>query len=130
MIKAPGSKGKAGWHLPTKNLNNMKNLLKKINVFGLALILIGGLAITTQSAFTTANSATKSVTAGHYALNSLDQWVPVNYSLINQEEPGGYTCDNTPSERICSGYFNTQPTSSTDQPDSDEENGDYTPYQP
>lgn len=32
----------------------MKKLLKKINVFALALILIGGVAISTQSAFTNA----------------------------------------------------------------------------
>lgn len=36
----------------------MKNLLKKINVFGLAVILVCGVIFTTQSAFTSAGKLT------------------------------------------------------------------------
>lgn len=67
----------------------MKKLFKKINVFALAVILIAGVAIITQSAFT-----------GPQATAEYGQYLGVWYNLADAP-PAGKQYDCLSSQNVC-----------------------------
>ena len=84
----------------------MKNLLKKINVFGLALILFGGMAIVSQSAFTS-----KSLLNTYYYDQVSGTWKPLSRTYQQNPgddgyEPNTYRCNSNPATN-CTGQFDS-----------------------
>ncbi|MBB5441255.1 hypothetical protein HDC92_004962 [Pedobacter sp. AK017] len=102
----------------------MKNLLKKINVFGLALILVGGVVLTTQNSFKTAapyenyGQYTDPTISG-VAING--NWyqegtVPAEgYLFVCQEQ----------EETECTFDFNQDPNSDPSNPSLNTDNGEF-----
>lgn len=78
----------------------MKKILKKINVLGLGLIVAGGLAIGTQSAFTNARTLTNKVWG--YEFIPANGSIPAHYEYVDLtglEIEEDYNCDI--SENLC-----------------------------
>lgn len=85
----------------------MKNFFKKINVLGLALILVGSLTIGIQSAFTKANSAPR------YYFYDNDGTTGPNVAAWHVTPPAeelGIACESDDS-KLCSAEFSSPPTS-------------------
>lgn len=106
----------------------MKKIFKKINVLGLGLILAGGLAIGTQSAFTS-----NSLLNTYYYDQSSGTWKPLirTYQQLPGDdgyEPNTYRCNSDPFSN-CTGEFDSSATElpGTAVPTGTIQTGVYTP---
>lgn len=94
----------------------MKNLLKKINVFGLGLILAAGTVFVTQSAFTNVNTLEEYGydfnTSTWYNLNALPPGATFQCSIIDP-----------PTDPVCKQEFDGEPNGTGAIPGSVTEGG-------
>lgn len=87
-------------------MKKFKEMLKSINKFGLALVVMAATLVITQSAFTESKKAPNYGKAADGSWVSLAGLTP--YNLPGPIPSGMYRCDNEPTE-ICTAEFDHQP---------------------